>query len=60
MILAASEDGVQRILRVKLGADNGYLVVPVTVTGLGWTLPLDGAQGYSFTFTFGSKPVHLF
>jgi hypothetical protein len=59
-ILAASEDGVERVLRVKLGTDNGYLVMPVTISGLGWTLPLDGLQGYSFSFAYGSKPVHLF
>jgi hypothetical protein len=59
-ILAASEDGVERILRVKLGTDNGYLVMPVTISGLGWTLPLDGLQSYSFTFAFSARPAHLF
>jgi hypothetical protein len=58
-ILNAVETGKEYILRVTLG-DNGYLVMPVTLSGLSWTLPLDGAQAYSFQFTFGAVPKHLF
>jgi hypothetical protein len=54
-VLAAVEDGKQRILRVSLG-DNGYLIMPVTLSGLSYTLPLDGAQSYGFQFTFAAAP----
>lgn len=54
-VLEAVEDGKQRILRVSLG-ENGYLVMPVTLSGLSYTLPLDGAQSYSFQFTFAAAP----
>lgn len=58
-ILEACENVTQHVLRVSLG-DNGYLVMPVTLSGLSYTLPLDGAQQYSFQFTFGEAPKHLF
>ena len=58
-ILDAVENGGEHILRVTLG-DNGYLVMPVTLSGLSWTLPLDGAQSYAFQFTFGAAPKHVF
>jgi hypothetical protein len=58
-VLAAVETGKEYILRVTLG-ENGYLVMPVTLSGLSWTLPLDGAQQYAFQFTFGAAPKHLF
>jgi hypothetical protein len=58
-ILDAVETGGEHILRVTLG-DNGYLVMPVTLSGLSWTLPLDGAQQFAFQFTFGAAPKHVF
>jgi hypothetical protein len=58
-IMAACEDGKERIVRVTLG-DNGYLIMPVTLSGLSFSLPLDGAQGYSFQFTFGQTPKLVF
>jgi hypothetical protein len=58
-VLAAVETGKEYILRVTLG-ENGYLVMPVTLSGLSWTLPLDGAQQYAFQFTFGAAPKHVF
>jgi hypothetical protein len=59
-VLAASEDATERTLRIKLGATNGYIVVPVTVTALSWAIGLDTAQTFSFEFIFGAKPVHVF
>jgi hypothetical protein len=58
-ILEAIETGKEYILRVTLG-DNGYLVMPVVLSGMSYTLPLDGAQQYSFQFTFGASPKHVF
>jgi hypothetical protein len=59
-MLAADADAAERILRVKLGASNGYLVVPVTVAAMSYTLPIDGAQAYSAELVFSAKPVHVF
>lgn len=58
-ILNAIETGKEYILRVTLG-ENGYLVMPVVLSGMSYTLPLDGAQQYSFQFTFGASPRHVF
>jgi hypothetical protein len=58
-ILEAIETGKEYILRITLG-DNGYLVMPVVLSGMSYTLPLDGAQQYSFQFTFGAAPKHVF
>ena len=58
-ILDAIENGGERILRIALG-ENGYIVAPVTLSGLSYTLPLDGAQSYAFQFTFGAVPKHVF
>jgi hypothetical protein len=60
LMLAADADAAERILRVKLGASNGYLVVPVTVSAMSYTLPIDGAQAYSAELIFSAKPVHVF
>lgn len=58
-ILEAIESGKEYMLRVTLG-DNGYLIMPVVLSGMSYTLPLDGAQQYSFQFTFGMAPRHVF
>jgi hypothetical protein len=34
--------------------------MPVTLSGLGYDFPLDGAQAYNFQFTFGAAPKHVF
>jgi hypothetical protein len=58
-ILGAVDSGEEYLLRITLG-DNGYLVVPATLSGLSYEFPLDGAQSYSFQFTFGATPKHVF
>ena len=58
-LLQASEDGLQRIIRIQL-PDNGYIIAPVTVASLTWDLPLDGAIGFNGSATLASKPVHRF
>lgn len=58
-LLQASEDGLQRIIRIEL-PDNGFIVAPVTVASLTWDLPLDGAIGFNGSATLASKPVHRF
>lgn len=58
-LLVASDDGVQRQLRIML-PNNGNLVAPVTFSNIVWDLPLDGAIGYSGTAVLGSKLRHVF
>jgi hypothetical protein len=58
-ILYAVESGEEFLLRITLG-ENGYLIVPATLSGLSYELPLDGAQSYSFQFTFAATPKHVF
>jgi hypothetical protein len=58
-VLDAVENGGEHMLRITLGT-NGYIVMPVTLSGLGYDFPLDGAQSYNFQFTFGAAPKHVF
>lgn len=58
-LLKAYEDGNTRIFRIFL-PNNGYLVFPATLASFNIDLPIDGAVGYSGTFTLGSRPRHLF
>ena len=58
-LLAAAEDGKQRIIRINLPG-NGFIVAPVTVSSITWDLPLDGAVSFSGSAVLGSKPVHRF
>ena len=59
-LLAAVEDGVQRMLQIVLPQDQGYIVAPVTLSSIGWQTPLEGAIGFTASGSLGSKPVHLF
>lgn len=61
-ILAADLDGVSRIFRVTLPNTtvNGYLVFEGVVSALSYTVPIDGALGYSATITLAGKVRHQF
>lgn len=50
----------QRYLRIGLGPDQGYLVMPVTALSMNWDLPLEGAVEFTLTFVKGSATRHLF
>lgn len=58
-LLEASEDGLQRLIRIELPS-NGYIVAPLVVSQITWELPLDGAIAFTGTATLGSKPAHRF
>ena len=58
-LLAAQEDGLQRLIRIELPA-NGFIVAPIIVSQITWELPLDGAIAFTGTATLGSKPAHRF
>lgn len=50
----------QRYLRIDLGPDQGYLVMPVTALSMNWDLPLEGAVEFTLTMVKGSGTRHLF
>jgi hypothetical protein len=59
-LLVAEADGATRMLSIELPQNNGYIVAPVTISSVSWQTPLEGAIGYTFSGSLGSKPVHLF
>ena len=59
-MLAADLDGASRMWRIMMPQDNGYLIFPATVAGLGYQFPLDGGQAWTASLILGSKPRHLF
>jgi hypothetical protein len=56
----AAFDGVQRILNVVLPQGLGNIVVPATLSSIGWQLPVDGAIGFTTSGAMGTKPRHRF
>lgn len=50
----------QRYLRIDLGPEQGYLVMPVTALAMNWDLPLEDAVQFTLTFVKGSATRHLF
>jgi hypothetical protein len=58
-LLAAVEDGKQRIVRIALPTGQGYIVAPVTFSSMTWDLPLSGGIGFNGSAALGSKPVHF-
>jgi hypothetical protein len=58
-LLAAEEDGLERIIRITL-PNNQYLVAPGIVASFGFSVPLDGIQGFSGVFKATSKFRHRF
>ncbi len=59
LLLEAELDNKQRILKIKL-PDNGYIVVPLTISNVAFSLPIDGAVGFTANAVMGSKPRHVF
>ena len=58
-MVKASEDNVERYMRITLPNNNGYLVAPITFSSLTYSFPLDGAVSYSGSGVLGSKFKHL-
>lgn len=58
-LLAAEEDGLERILRINLPS-NGYIMAQGVVSSVTWDLPIDGAIGYTGTFTLSTKLRHIY
>lgn len=50
----------QRYLKIDLGAAGGYLVMPVTCLSMSWSVPLEGAVGWTIEFAKGAATKHAF
>lgn len=52
--------GDERLLRVDLGIDQGWLVARGRVSSVNWAVPIDGAIAYTFTMTLSEAFKHCF
>ena len=61
-LIAADVDGIARDFRITLPNPtvNGYILFSGVISGLSYSLPIDGAAGYSATITLGGKVRHMF
>lgn len=50
----------QRYLRIDLGGEHGYIVMPVTSLSMNWDVPLEGAVQFTLSMVKGSATRHLF
>jgi len=58
-LLAAADDAVEHDLRIVLPS-NGELLATITVGNCSWTVPLEGAVGYSFPAAISGEMTHDF
>ncbi len=56
----AYESKDQRYMKIDLGAAGGWLIMPVTALSMNWSIPLEGAVGYTIEFAKGSATKHAF
>lgn len=56
----AYETKDQRYMKIDLGAAGGWLIMPVTALSMNWSIPLEGAVGYTIEFAKGSATKHAF
>jgi hypothetical protein len=59
-LLAATEDGAQRVVDIVLPFAQGDILAPATASLVTWDLPVDGVQGFTATVTCASAPKHRF
>ena len=52
--------GDERIIRVELGENQGWLVASGKVSSVNWAVPIDGAISYTFTCTLTEAFKHCF
>lgn len=48
-LLLAAKDGKQRVIEVRFPDPHGSLVAAVTLSSMGYEVPIDGAPGYTMT-----------
>ncbi len=59
-LLKAEDDGETRVFTIELPDGQGEIVAALTITGITWTIPLEGGMGYTATGDLKAKPRHLF
>ena len=52
--------GDERLIRIDLGPDQGWLVARGRVSSVNWSVPIDGAIAYTFTMTLSEAFKHSF
>lgn len=59
-LIAADEDGLERIFLIEMPSGQGYMIGAITFAGLGYTVPLEGAVGYTISGTQSQKIRYVF
>lgn len=59
-IMRADEDGLERIFLIEMPSGQGYMIGAITFAGLGYTVPLEGAVGYTISGTQSQKIRYMF
>lgn len=57
-IIAADDDGGERIFLITTRTDQGYFLGGVTLAGIGYTFPLEGAVGFTISGSQTQKIVY--
>lgn len=52
--------GDERLIRIDLGPDQGWLVARGTISSVNWSVPIDGAISYTFVMTLAEAFKHCF
>lgn len=52
--------GDERLIRIDLGPDQGWLVARGRVSSVNWSVPIDGAIAYTFSMTLTEAFKHCF
>ena len=59
-LLKAEDDGETRIFTIVLPDGQGQIVAALAITGITWSIPLEGGMGFTATADLKAKPRHLF
>ncbi len=59
-LILAEIDGKERVVDIALPNKMGNIVAPFTISAISWSLPLEGAIGFTASGALGAKPIHLF
>lgn len=59
-LLKAEDDGEMRIFTIVLPEAQGQIIAALIITGITWSIPLEGGMGFTATADLEAKPRHLF
>lgn len=59
-IKLADTDGVERIFLIDMPSGQGHMIGGVTLAGLGWLVPIEGAVGYTVSGTQSKRIQYVF